>query len=100
MQEPSALKTVHIIKEGLNTTTSIEMPFYSGLAAYVYLESVESRNVVIPGGDDIEGQARFWKDHYHIGSMTTDEFVQIVKGIPLNQKLSLLEPMDLMSLRQ
>ena len=53
------------IKEVLNTATSMEMPFYCGLAAYVYLKSVESRNVVIPGGDDIEGQARFRKDHYH-----------------------------------
>ena len=53
------------IKDVLNTATSMEMPFYCGLAAYVYLKSVESRNVVIPGGEDIEGQARFWKDHYH-----------------------------------
>ena len=65
------------IIEVLNTTTSMNIPFYSGVAAYVYLESL---NVVIPGGYDIEGQARFWKDHYHIGSMTTDQFAQIVKG--------------------
>ena len=70
----------------------MNIPFYSGLAAYVYLESVESRNVVIPGGDDIEGQARFWKEHYHIGSMTTDQFVQIVKGIPLNPTDNTLTP--------
>ena len=75
----------------------MNIPFYSGLVAYVYLKSVESRDVIIPGGEDIEGQARFWKDHYHIGNMTADQFV---KGIPLNPKLSLLEPMDLMSLRQ
>ena len=59
LQEPSALKTVTHIKDVLNTATSMNITFYSGLAAYVYLESVESRNVVIPGGDDIEGQARF-----------------------------------------
>ena len=70
------------IIEVLNTTTSTNIPFYSGVAAYVYLESLD---VIIPGGYDIEGQARFWKDHYHIGSMTTNEFVQIVKGIPLNE---------------
>ena len=69
------------IIEVLNTTTSTNIPFYSGVAAYVYLESLD---VVIPGGYDIEGQARFWKDHYNIGTMTTDQFVQIVKGIPLN----------------
>ena len=63
--------------EVLNTTTSTNIPFYSGVAAYVYLES---HDVDIPGGHDIEGQARLWKDHYHIGSMTTDQFVQIVKG--------------------
>ena len=70
----------------------MEMTFYSGLAAYVYLESVESRNVVIPGGDDIEGQARFWKEHYHIGNMMTDQFVQIVMGIPLNKTDETLTP--------
>ena len=85
------LNVTHI-KEVLNTTTSMEMPFYSGLAAYVYLKSVESLNVVIPGGDDIEGQARFWKEHYHIGNMTTDQFVQIVKGIPLNKTDETLTP--------
>ena len=70
----------------------MEMPFYSGLAAYVYLESVESRNVVIPGGDDREGQARLWKEHYHIGNMTADQFVQTVKGIPLNPTDNTLTP--------
>ena len=70
----------------------MNIPFYSGLAAYVYLKSVESRNVVIPGGDDIEGQARFWKEHYHIGNMTADQFVQTVKGIPLNPTDNTLTP--------
>ena len=46
------LNSTQII-EVLNTTTSMEMPFYSGVAAYVYLKS---RNVVIPGGDNIEGK--------------------------------------------
>ena len=48
--------------------------------------------MVIPGGDDIEGQARFWKDHYHIGSMMADQFVQTVKGIPLNETDETLTP--------
>ena len=48
--------------------------------------------MVIPGGDDIEGQARFWKEHYHIGNMTADQFVQTVKGIPLNPTDNTLTP--------
>ena len=48
--------------------------------------------MAIPGGHDIEGQAEFWKDHYNVGTMTTNEFVQIVKGIPLNETDETLTP--------
>ena len=57
-------------------STKIRMPFYSGLAAHLYIDFINKRRrIVIPDGEDIQAQAEFWKEHYHTGNMTVEVFV-------------------------
>ena len=60
----------------------LDQPLISGLAASVYLTYLENnRNIRIPlAGYYIEEQAQFWKDYYHSGNLTEDDFVNQVES--------------------
>ena len=71
-----------VTKDLFNSTT-MRVPFYSGLAAYLYIDSIKKGSrVSIPDGEHIQAQAEFWKEHYHTGNKTVEEFVRIVEGNP------------------
>ena len=71
-----------ITKDSFNSTT-MRVPFYSGLAAYLYIDYIKKgRRIAIPNSEDIEAQAEFWNEHYHTGNMTVEDFVRMVKGEP------------------
>ena len=69
-----------VSQDSFNTTT-MRIPFYSGLAAYLYIDYINKRRrIAIPESEDIQAQAMFWKEHYHTGNMTVQYFVRIVEG--------------------
>ena len=70
-------------KDLFNSST-MRVPFYSGLAAYLYIDFINktNRTFIIPDSEDIQAQAEFWKEHYHTGNKTVEEFVRIVEGNP------------------
>ena len=69
------------VSKDLFNSTTMRVPFYSGLAAYLYIDYINKRRrIAIPDGEDIQAQAMFWKEHYHIGNMTVQYFVRIVEG--------------------
>ena len=71
-----------VTKDLFNSTT-MRVPFYSGLAAYLYIDYInKTEGIAIPDGEDILAQAEFWKEHYHTGEMTVQDFVRIVEGEP------------------
>ena len=66
---------ITVSRDSFNSTT-IRMPFYSGLAAFLYIDFInKTRRIAIPDGEYIETQAEFWKRHYHTGNMTVKDFV-------------------------
>lgn len=55
----------------------LRRPFFSGMAASIYLTLIPE---AIPGPGDIEGQARYWKQHYNSDPEDTMEgFVKAVE---------------------
>ena len=71
-----------VSNDSFNSTT-MRIPFYSGLAAYLYIDFInKTRRIAIPDSEDIEAQAEFWKEYYHNGSMTVKDCVRIVEGEP------------------
>ena len=52
---------------------SLNTPFYSGLAARLYLHYLEKSNVKVPLNGTIEMQAEFWIEHYHNRTAATNE---------------------------
>ena len=61
---------------------SLNTPFYSGLAARLYLHYLEITNVYVPFNDTIQRQAEFWIYHYHkIGAVTNEIFINKAESI-------------------
>ena len=74
----NATLCITVSQDSFNTTT-MRIPFYSGLAAYLYIDYInKGRRIAIPDGEDIHAQAEFWKEHYHTGEMTVQDFVNKV----------------------
>ena len=48
----------------------LRQPFLSGLAARLYLQTIEEP---IPETSDIEGQAKYWKQHYNTNPDKSEE---------------------------
>ena len=66
------------------TRDDLRKPFYSGLAARLYLHYLEITGTAsIPLAGNIEEQAQFWITYYHsnTGGMTTDYFVGQVTAL-------------------
>ena len=64
---------------------SLNTPFYSGLAARLYLHYLEITNVRVPFNETIEMQAEFWIHHYHkmssTGAATNETFINKAENI-------------------
>ena len=82
-----------------NLTASTNIPIVSGLAASLYLQYLTTEgDLSIPLAGDIEGQARFWHEHYYTsdGPMNVTVFANEVKRSErMESKFVLLNFVDL-----
>ena len=72
------IRRVFLIDWALVTWNDLPKPFYSGLAARLFLSYLElSGTAGIPLAGDIQSQAQFWFREYHSGggNLTIEQFV-------------------------
>ena len=66
--------------DNVTSYKSLNTPFYSGLAARLYLHYLEITHVKVPLNGTIELQAKFWIHHYHNRTITATKETFINKA--------------------
>ena len=76
---PSKYYKIHQAFPGIDwpstTRQDLDKPFFSALAARLYLSNLKER---IPNGNRIEEQAYYWKDFYMRGAANKKKFLEAV----------------------